>query len=371
MRPTLFAFATLSLCAQDERTFVESLARLERQDPAGAKDLAAGSPVRTAAMALEPARATERVRFAAASWLWAANLIQGFSHGKEQTYLQAARGQADLLKAWSLLETVDGDLARARDGLRLELAWRLLDLHRLRAAYGSLSARPALSVRELAHCFFASAHLGDWPGLKAHARALQAQGGRLEGLHAAAEGTLTMFDYASLLKAVDMGDPAPAPAPLSVRSHRISKWRVRVGAVSGNDEALLKASRDWPKGWVDRPEATTQLLQVGAAAHWVEGSGQPPVSGFLEAARLYLVGYRDSSGAKGEAGRQEQVWDLRPDPQQPGRWRGTHTVTARVAGADPAKGPALQATFEVEWDMRTVEDYPEARTAAPSPKPAP
>ncbi|GLH67615.1 hypothetical protein [Geothrix edaphica] len=359
MRAVLLVLATLTLAAQDERAFLESMARLERQDPAGKKDLEDGSPLRAGALAMDPAKANEKDRYAAATWLWATNLIRGFHHGKDQTYLQAARGQADLLKAWSLLEGVGGELARSRDGLRLELAWRLLDLGRMRTAYAAVSGRSDLNVRELVHCFFVSAHLGDLAAMKKHAQALTAQGGKLEGLHGAAEATLTMFDYESLLKAVDAGRPGPAAGPLAVRSHRVFRQRVKIQRISGGDKALLKESESWPRDWVAKPDATTGLLQVGAAAHWVEGSAQPPVSGFLDATRLYLVGYREVQGEGGDSGRQDQVWDLHPDPGTPGRWRGTNTLTVWRAGGNPKAGPALQVQFEVEWDMRATETYPE------------
>lgn len=372
MRPALVVLAALPLLAQDERAFVESLARLERQDPTGAKDLETASPLRAAALSLDPARASDKARFAAASWLWATSLIRGVTPAKAQTYLQAARNQPDLLKAWSLLETVAEDQARARDGLRLEIAWRLLDTGRMREAYASVARAPSPTVRELAHRLFVSAHLGEWPGLQRHAAELQAQGGMLEGLHAAAEQNPRMFDYASLLKAVDLGHPDPPAGPLPLRSHWISKWRLRLKDVSGSQKDLTRAAESWPKGWVDRPETTQTLLQVGAAIHWAEGPDQPPLSGFLEPGHLCLVGYRDAPGRSGEAGRQEQVWDLRSDAAHPGRWRGTHTLTSRVAGADPSKGPALRAVFEVEWEMRVAEEVPDTRIPAPAaPKPAP
>ena len=154
--------------------------------------------------------------------------------------------------------------------------------------------------------------------MKKYAQALKAQGGKLEGLHAAAETTLTMFDYESLLKAVELGHPDPTAGPLAVRSYRVAKQRVKIRSISGGDKALLKESESWPKDWVAKPDATTGLLQVGAAAHWVEGTAQPPVSGFLDASRLYLVGYRETRGEPSDSGRQEQTWDMRPDPQIPG-----------------------------------------------------
>jgi len=352
MRAALLALATLALAAQDERAFLDSMGRLERQDPAGKKDLEDGSPLRAAALAMDPAKATEKARYAAASWLWATNLIRGLHPGKDQTYLQAARGQADLLKAWALLETVGGDLARPRDGMRLEIAWRLLDVDRMRTAYAAVSARSDLSVRELVHCFFVSAHLGLWDAMKRHAQALVAQGGQLDGLHAAAEGTPGMADYQSLLKAVETAHPDPHPGPLAIRSYRITKQRAKVRRVTGSDKALLRESESWPRDWVPKPDATAELLQLGAVAHWAEGGGQPPISGFVEPARLYLVGYRAGQGESGDAGRQEQVWDLRPEAQTPGRWRGTHTLTAWRTGADPKSAPALQVIFDVEWDLR-------------------
>jgi len=366
MRAALFVLATLALTAQDERAFMDSMNRLERQDPAAKKDLEDGSPLRTAALSMDPVKAAEKDRYAAATWLWATNLIRGFQHGKDQTYLQAARGQADLLKAWSLLETVGGNLARSRDDMRLEIAWHLVDLDRMRVAYPALSAQPNLNVRELVHCFFVSAHLGEWAAMQKYAQALKAQGGKLEGLHAAAETTLTMFDYESLLKAVELGHPDPVVGPLVIRSYRIANQRVKLRSVSGGDKALLKESESWPRDWVAKPDATTGLLQVGAAAHWVEGSAQPPVSGFLDASRLYLIGYRETRGEPSDSGRQEQTWDMRPDPQTPGRWRGTNTLTAWRAGTEPKAGPALHVTFDVEWDMRPTETYLEAPSKDPS-----
>jgi len=366
MRMALLVLATLTLTAQDERAFQDSMARLERQDPAGKKDLEDSSPLRSAALSMDPAKATEKARFAAASWLWATNMMRGFHYGKGQTYLQAARGQADLQKAWSLLGTLGDNLARSRDDMRLEIAWRLVDLDRMRSAYAAVSARLDPSVRELVHCFFVSAHLGEWAAMKKYARALVAQGGKLEGLHAAAENTLTMFDYESLLKAVETGHPDRPTGPLTVQSHRIMKQRVKIIQISGDDKALLKESKSWPKDWVTKTEAATGLLQVGAAVHWVEGTAQPPVSGFLDSTRLYLVGYRETQGEPGDSGRQEQVWDMHPDPKVQGRWRGTNTLTAWRAGADPKAGPALHVTFDVEWDLRSTETYSETPSAAPS-----
>ena len=366
MRAALLVFATLALTAQDERAFMDSMNRLERQDPAGKKDLEDASPLRAAALAMDPVKENEKDRYAAATWLWATNLIRGFQHGKGQTYLQAARGQADLLKAWSLLETVGGDLARSRDDMRLEIAWHLVDLDRMRTAYPAVAAQPNLNVRELVHCFFVSAHLGEWTAMRKYAQALTAQGGKLENLHAAAENTLTMFDYESLLKAVELGHPDPTVGPLIVRSYRVTKQRVKIKSISGDDRTLLKESESWPKGWVAKPDATTGLLQVGAAAHWVEGTAQPPVSGFLDASRLYLVGYRETRGEPSDSGRQEQTWDMRPDPKTPDRWHGTNTLTAWRSGAEPKAGPALHVTFDVEWDMRPTETYLEALAVGPA-----
>ena len=366
MRAALLVFATLALTAQDERAFMDSMNRLERQDPAGKQDLEDASPLRAAALAMDPVKANEKDRYAAATWLWATNLIRGFQHGKDQTYLQAARGQADLLKAWSLLETVGGDLARSRDDMRLEIAWHLVDLDRMRTAYPAVAAQPNLNVRELVHCFFVSAHLGEWTAMRKYAQALTAQGGKLENLHAAAENTLTMFDYESLLKAVELGHPDPTVGPLIVRSYRITKQRVKIKSISGGDRTLLKESESWPKGWVTKPDATTGLLQVGAAAHWVEGTAQPPVSGFLDASRLYLVGYRETRGEPSDSGRQEQTWDMRLDPKTPDRWHGTNTLTAWRSGAEPKAGPALHVTFDVEWDMRPTETYLEALAVGPA-----
>ena len=352
------SLAALALAAQDERVFLDSMGRLERQDPAGKKDLEDGSPLRASALAMDPAKGTERARYAAASWLWATNQIRGTRPGKDQAYLQAARGQADLLKAWALLEAVGGDLARPRDGMRLEIAWRLLDLDRMRTAYAAVSARPDLSVRELVHAFFVSAHLGDWAAMKKHAQALVAQGGQLDGLHAAAEGTPTMVDYESLLKAVEAGRPGRDPGLLAVRGFRIKAQRAKVRRVTGSDKDLLRESEAWPRDWVPKPDAAAELLQLGAVAHWAEGAGQPPLSGFIEPGRLYLMGYRMALGESGDGGRQEQVWDLRPDAQAPGRWTGTQTMTAWKGGADPKSPPALQVTFDVTWDLVPVEPRP-------------
>jgi len=362
MRAALLALATLALAAQDERAFLDSMGRLERQDPGGKKDLEDSSPLRAAALAMDPTKATEKARYATASWLWATNLIRGLHPGKDQTYLQAARGQADLLKAWVLLETVGGDLARSRDGMRLEIAWRLLDVDRMRGAYAAVSARPDLSVRELVHCFFVSAHLGLWDATRKHAQALVAQGGQLDSLHASAEGLSTMPDYQSLLRAVESGHPDRDPGPLAVRSYRITKQRAKVRRVTGSDKALLKEAETWPRDWVPKPDATASLLQLGAVAHWAEGGGQPPISGFIEPARLYLAGYRAGQGESGDAGRQEQVWDLRPEAQAPGRWRGTHTLTASRAGADPKSAPAFQVTFDVEWELQPLDPPPTSPT---------
>lgn len=358
MRTALLVLASLALAAQDERAFLDSMARLEKQDPAGKKDLEDGSALRAAALAMDPAKSTEKARYAAASWLWATNLIRGPRAGKDQTYLQAARGQADLLKAWALLETVGGDLARPRDGMRLEIAWRLLDVDRMRTAYAAVAARPGLSVRELVHAFFVTAHLGEWDAMRRHAQALVAQGGQLEGLHASAEATPAMVDYESLLKAVETGRPGREAGPLPVRGYRITKLRAKVRRVTGGDRALLKESESWPRDWVPKPDATAELLQLGAVGHWAEGGGQPPVSGFFEPSRLYLAGYRVAQGESGDGGRQEQVWDLRPEGQTPGRWRGTHTLTAWKGGADPKSTPALQVTFDVEWDLVPVDPPP-------------
>lgn len=371
MRAALLVLATLTLTAQDERAFLDSLARLQRNDPAGKRDLETGSPLRAAALAMDPARAPEKARHAAASWLWASNLIQGLSPGKDQSYLQAARHQADLLKAWALLETVGGELARSRDDIRLELAWRLLDLDRMRSAYAAVAARPDLDVRELVHCFIVSAHLGDWTATTRYAKALSDQGGRFEGFHAAAEASLTTFDYQSLLKAIQTEHPAPTSGPLPVRSYRVTKQRVKIRRVTGGDKALLKESETWPRDWVTKPDATSGLLQVGAAAHWVEGTAQPPVSGFIDTTRLYLLGYRETQGEPGDSGRQEQAWDMHPDPKAPGRWLGTNTLTVWRGGAAPKAEPALHVTFDVEWEMRPTETYLETSAAPASAKPAP
>lgn len=358
MRAAILALATLTLAAQDERAYLDSMARLEKQDPAGKKDLEDGSPLRAAALAMDPAKEPEKARYAAASWLWATSLIRGLNHGVDGTYIHAARGQVDLQKAWALLETVGGELTRPRNAMRLEIAWRLLDPDRMKQAYAAVSAQPALNPRELIHCFFVTAHLGEWEAMKRHAQAIVAQGGMLEGLHESAERAPAMFDYESLLKAVETGHPERAQEARTVQSFRITKERVKIRHISGHDKTLLKESESWPKDWVAKPDPKTPLLQVGAAAHWVEGANLPPMSGFIQKDRLYLVGYRVDLSDSPESGRQDQVWDMRPEAGTPGRWKGLNTITFLRAGMDPKAGPALQVTFEAEWDMRPLETLP-------------
>lgn len=358
MRPILLALATLALAAQDERAFLDSMARLEKQDPAGKKDLEKDSPLRAAALAMDPAKEPEKARYAAASWLWATSLIRGLDHPVDGTYLKAARGQVELQKAWTLLETVGGDLTRPRNAMRLEIAWRLLDPDRMKQAYATVAAQPALNPRELIHCFFVAAHLGEWEAMKRHAQAIVAQGGKLENLHANAEDTPAMFDYESLLKAVEAGRPDRDSGPLAARSFQISRTRVKIRHISGHDKTLLKESESWPRDWVTKPAPTAPLLQVGAGAHWAEGPGLPPMSGFMQKDRIYLVGYKIAQGDAPEAGRQDQAWDMRPDTGASGRWHGLNTLMIWRAGVDPKAGPALQVTFDAEWDLRPLETLP-------------
>ena len=56
---------------------MDSMNRLERQDPASKKDLEDASPLRAAALAMDPVKTNEKDRYAAATWLWATNLIGG------------------------------------------------------------------------------------------------------------------------------------------------------------------------------------------------------------------------------------------------------------------------------------------------------
>jgi len=354
--------AALGASAQEVSPILASLRRLLAGDTSARKDLEAGSPIRAAAMATG-STADETTRFEAASWLWQANLMGGFSYGSDRSYLQASRLQPDLLKAWNLLETLGSAKARERDALLLELGWRLLDLDRMRLAYERVSTRSPLDVRELTHCFMVSAHLGDWSATKVFGRELESRGAILAGFHRAAEQNLTTFDYESLLSAIQsQGPPTPAK-PLAVASWGITKWRVRVKEVGGSHRDLVRMASGWPRTWTDKPDAMTHLLQVGAAAHWVESAAQPPVSGFLSSDRLYMVGYRETRGGP-EAGTQMQVWDMRSDPVQPRRWKGLNTLIARLAGAPDNKPPALIITFETEWDMQAIERFSEASTTA-------
>ncbi|NWJ41196.1 MAG: hypothetical protein HXX12_09525 [Geothrix sp.] len=349
--------AALGVSAQETSPILASLRKLQAGDASARKDLHAGSPVRAAAMATGSA-ADEATRFEAASWLWQANLLGGFSYGSDRSYLQASRQQPDLLKAWSLLETLGAAKARERDALLLELGWRLLDLDRMRLAYERISTRSHMDIRELTHCFMVSMHLGDWGAAKAFGQELESRGANLAGFHQAAEHNLTTFDYESLLSAI-RGQMPPIPAkPLAVASWGITKWRVRVKEVGGSHRDLVRMASGWPRTWTDKPDAMTQLLQVGAAAHWIEGAAQPPVSGFLSPDRLYMVGYRETKGGQ-DAGTQMQVWDMRPDPTQPHRWKGLNTLIARLASAPDNKPPAFIVTFDTEWDMQLVESFPE------------
>jgi hypothetical protein len=359
--------AALGAPAQEASPILVSLRKLQAGDASARKDLEAGSPVRAAAMATGVA-SDEEARFEAASWLWLANLQGGFSYGSDCSYLKVSRQQPDLLKAWSLLESLGAAKARERDALLLELGWRLLDLDRMRLAYDRVSTRSPLSIRELAHCFMVSTHLGDWDAAKTFGLDLESRSANLVGFHQAAERNLTTFDYESLLSAIRGQAPSAPAKPLTVVSWGITRWRVRVKEVGGSHRDLVRMANEWPKAWTDKPDAPTLLLQVGAAAHWVEGAAQPPVSGFLSSNRLYLLGYRETKGGQ-DSGTQMQFWDMRPDPGQPHRWKGLNTLVARLASAPDNKPPALIVTFETEWDMRPVERFPEAPSPVASPGP--
>lgn len=286
----------------------------------------------------------------------------GFSFGSGTTYLHAVQQQPGLLKAWELLTGEDWpeELTRRRNEIRLELAWRLMDSSKMLMALKGLQGQHHLDIREAVHGFFLSAHTGQWQQMEALGKALTSASGSLDGFHRAALDDLSIPDYESILQIVQL-QKSQLPASWTLVDHQ---WRItnlqvklirteyfdsRFKGVSAQMKAdyLKMAGKD---GWIKRENPPTDLLQVGAVAHWSEGFGQPPVSGFIWKDRILMRGFV-SYDAPGDSGMQLQTFDMHPSQEAPNHWMGINITEAQIPDGKGGLKPGLQSEWGYAWDM--------------------
>lgn len=371
--PLRIAFmATTLVLAQtpidsEAKLFIDGLQRINSQDKTVSADFDAKGPLFTKAMTLDPNVVPPITRLSAANWLLQRNKMMGISYSGKTSYLQAARGQKDLLQAWRLLEpSVTADDERQQTELQLEIAWRLVDPEKMMPAYNQVSSRSKLDPRELTHCFMVSAQLGKWDAFKGFAEELKKRGANLQGFHNASLNNLSTLDYESLLQAVESGKPGSEITPMVVQSFRIKNWRCHVNSVSGSNQALVgpitEQMKNAPKDWFAHAESKVLLVQVGASAHWLESAAQPPVSGFIERDRMFLTGYRDTKDQTGKPARQIDLWEMKADPTRPGYWRGTNKLVVPSSDIFVDSNPALQVVMDHEWEMVPQEKFTASST---------
>ena len=354
----------------DAARFTESYQRIlaKAGNPLGqAKfdpDLAPNSPLLQQAMGFDAASASPAIRHSTAQWLLLRSQQRGLHPAKNQTFLQAANSDPDLLRGWALLAAPLADAQqRSRASLRLTLALALRDPAKIASTYPELAAQSDLTQDELALCLMAAAHLGQWAALQSHADAFKAKGGDIKTLHERAERDLTVFDYESLLAAVASLQPAtPAALPGAI-SYQMKNRRARIKSISGSNANLVrllqKSSSD---SWIDKPLAEFPMMQVGAVVHWVETATHPPVSGLLLSDRLLLKGYRVAPNTN-----QSQTWDMKPQANLPGRWQGSSIVLFYRKHGTPGSPVEAQMETEEEWELQPVGAVT-APAAAPAPK---
>jgi hypothetical protein len=353
----LFTSLAMPCRAQsDDTRFAESLQRISqagktaKPDP----DLADGSELLQQAMGLDAASASPATRQSAAQWLMLRSQKRSLRPSKNQTFLQAANAQADLLRAWQLLAApLAPGQARLRAQLRLSLALDLRDPGKMQSAYPELANLPELNQDELALCLMAAAHLGQWADVNRHASAFVTKGGELKTFHERADRDLTIFDYESLLAVVQAAQPALAAQPArsgvlpGVASYDMYQRRARVISISGSNTNLVRQlQKISPADWVEKPLTQFALMQVGAAAHWVESVTHPPVSGLLGPDRLLLKGYRIAPNSN-----QSQSWDMKLQPGKAGHWTGNNRVIFYKKNGGANAPAEAEMVFEEEWDM--------------------
>lgn len=330
---------------------------LAKTDP----DLAPNSQLWQQAMGMDAATASPAARHSAAQWLLLRSQKRGLKPAKNQTFLQAANSEPDLLRAFALLEAPLPEAEqRQRALLRLTLALTLRDPAKIALAYPELAGKPELTQDELALCLMAAAHLGQWADLQRHADAFKARGGDIKTLHDRADRDLTVFDYESVLAAVASLQPGvPAVLP-GATSYEMKNRRARVKSITGSNTNLVRQlQKVTPEDWIDKPLSEFPMMQVGAVVHWAETATHPPVSGLLLSDRLLLKGYRIAPNSN-----QSQTWDMKPMAGKPGRWQGSNTVLFYRKHGTPGSPVEAQMEVEEEWDLQPVA------AAAPATAPA-
>lgn len=319
-----------------------------------------------AANATPSSAAEQASRLNQAQALLSASMRQGFSYTGKTTYLQAVQQQPGLIQAWELTEgdAWAPDLARRRNEIRLELAWRLQDSGKMQAAWPGLMALGGhYDLREAVHGLFIAMHLGQWQVAESIGQALKKGGGNLDGFHAAALESLTTFDYAAIFDLIGATKDLPLQWTLADRSFRITHVRVRISKLESHSSsgkalveslskgmATLKVDQE---GWIPREDPIVELLQVGAGAHWVETPMQPPVSGFIGPDRLMLRG--GSSSGEGSA---VTTFDLHRSAENPRRWAGLSRMDVFQAADHPGSIPSASVILDYQWEMEPIPQGP-------------
>lgn len=309
-----------------------------------------------------PAPADQAKRLDDAQALLTASMKAGLSYDSKTTYLQAVQHQPGLLKAWGLTEgeAWAPGLVRRRNEIRMELAWQLQDSSKMQAVWTGVEALDGhYDLREAVHAFFISAHLGQWKTTLSIGKILNAKGPALAGLHQMALSNLSSFDYASIFDLIQENPGLPLQWTLEDRSWSIQNKRIRVASAQALVAAykaqvdLINSLNDRVKaygGWTPAVNSPISLIQIGAAARWVEGSSSPPVSGFITADHIWLKGSWQDNGP-GDTGLQVQTFDLHLVPGSKTHWEGTCRMDVLVPDTSGKQVPAMTSVWDYQWDL--------------------
>lgn len=390
MRPSTSVLARLalagSLSAQD-RALLRSAVDKLRTQKAGPQDIGPDAPVRRSLKGKDLSTQPWELLLLASEWHLRAQMLAAGT-----PLPLPAPAHPDLVQAWDLLhlarqksqqlqmnvernlyrgsdaklraeaaakvsdgiqvKEVRGEFRKALDWVALETAVRLQDGAKAAAALKDLASIPELSPREQGLAFMAAGYAGSWERLSTLGDVLAGTPGLMAQLRALSAASPAMPDFTALLDLVRADLPAELEAEQARWAIRDLRYRFQEAQCADPAQAarMKAAYAEAPStGPLEGP-----VVRTGAVLHWTKPGAAPlPMSGPAEKGRLRLQG-RATVVQDGVRLERVETLDLRQDPANPSRWRGTQRTEQTVleGQAPPARTYVLE--LAVEGDLEAA-----------------
>jgi len=252
--------------------------------------------------------------------------------------------------------------------LRLDIALRMHDKHKLLPVYLRLMDRDNKTDEENVIAFTVAPTLGRWQDLRDLGDKIMQKTKTLDNFHSAALQRQDIPDYSILYQLADEQEENTSMDDIFWLFFKIKSIKIKLNEVEAPSEEEEKKIRDGfkdvgPDGYKAMPAHDNRLARVGAFAQMVSPSAFPiPLAGPATRNTIRLLGYADVNAENPqrqtetyELKKENNTTDSKSDKEKISFWTGKYEVKQEDLNKNSKQKPVLKIKILFHCKMELEE----------------